>query len=164
MTTTLANCRILLSKEIGDFWAGDSTTPATPATTTLTDTALSAKAADWITDETYDLITDATVNKDEERKVSALASGALTMLAHGSNNVAGVAYEIHRLFNASEKRRALIHAAFASFPHIFTEVRDESMVSGNWLKDGSFEIWTSDSALTHWTSSGSTLVQTSIAG
>ncbi len=34
------------------------------------------------------------------------------------------------------------------------------MVSGNWLKDGSFEIWTSSSALTYWTKATSTIAKT----
>ncbi len=162
MSTTLANCRILLSKEMGDYWASESTTPNPAAKTALTDTQLAAKADDWIDGdrEMYDLITDADVNEHEERHITALASGVLTMVTHTANNVAGVSYEIHRLFPASEKRRALIHAAKAMYPHGFTEIRDESMVSGNWLKDGSFEIWTSSSALTNWTTTTSTIAQT----
>ena len=35
------------------------------------------------------------------------------------------------------------------------KILDESIVSGNWLKDGSLEIWTSSSALTHWSKTGS---------
>ncbi len=169
MSSTLAVCRVLLSKEMGDYWASESTTPTTPATTTLTDTALAAKADDWIDGdkEMYDLITDATVNNDEERKLSTLATttstGVLTMLAHGSNNVAGVSYEIHRLFTASEKRRALIHAATALYPHLFIEIRDESHVSGNWLKDGSFEIWTASDNPTYWSNSTTVTTETTTA-
>ena len=70
-------------------------------------------------------------------------------------------YEVHRLFTASEKRIALIAAARMAWPYIHEKVWDESMVSGNWFKDGSFEIWTSSSALTHWTTATSTITQTS---
>jgi len=157
MTTALSAARILLSKEMGDYWAGTSTTPTTAATTTLTDTALMAKANDWIDGdrEMYDLITDATVNTNEERKLSSLSNtaGILTMLAHTSNNVADVDYEIHRLFPASEKRRALVYAAKAVYPHLFKEIRDESMVSGNWLKDGALLKWTTSTNPTYWTAS-----------
>lgn len=151
MSTTLKDCRILLSKEMGDYWASESTTPSTAATTTLTDTQLAAKANDWIDSdrEMYDLITDATVNEHEERWVTALAStsstGVLTMIAHTANNVAGVSYEIHRLFPASEKRRALIHAAKAMYPHGFIEIRDETKTSGTWGINGCFTNWASAS-------------------
>jgi len=145
MTTTLKDCRILLSKEMGDYWASESTTPSLAATTTLTDTQLAAKANDWIDGdrEMYDLITDADVNEHEERKLSSLASGVLTMIAHTSNNDAGVSYEVHRLFTASEKRRALIHAAKAVYPHLFIEIRDETKTSGTWGINGCFTNWAS---------------------
>ena len=76
----------------------------------------------------------------------------------------GLDYEVHRLFTASDKRRALIAAARMAYPHIHEKIWDESMVSGNWLKDGSFEIWTSSSALTYWTVATSTIAKTSTAG
>ena len=44
MSTTLANARIQLSKEIGDYWA--STTTSSGSTTTVVDTALKAKTND----------------------------------------------------------------------------------------------------------------------
>jgi len=61
------------------------------------------------------------------------------------------------LFSASEKRRALIHAAKAGYPNIFGEVDDKSKVSGNWAKDGGLQVWTSSSALTYWTTSAVTV-------
>jgi len=159
MTTTLNNCRIELSKQMGDYWA--STTTSAGDSTSVIDTALKAKANDWITDECYDFITSATC-LSEERKISSLdnSSGDMTVLAHtGTGPGSGGTYEVHRLFTASDKRTALIYAARAGFPNIHEKIWDESFVSGNWLKDGSFEIWTSSAALTHWTSSGLTLTQ-----
>jgi len=169
MTTTFKDCRILLSKEMGDYWAGDSTTPATAAKTTLTDTALAVKANDWIDDdkEMYLLITDADVNEHEERHITSFAStsstGVLTHVACTANNVAGVSYEVHRLFSASEKRRALIHAAKAMYPHGFIRIKDETHTSGNWLKDGSFEIWTASDNPTYWSNSTTVTTETTTA-
>ncbi len=170
MTTTLSAVRIELSKQIGDYWA--SITTSTGTTVTFTDSALMAKANDWLSDapqEMYDLITTDTSTGtilNNERKLSSLdnTTGLITSLAHSNNVNTGVGYEIHRMFNASEKRRALIYAAGHAYPYIFKRIRDESKVSGNWLKDGSFEVWTSSSALTHWTTSVSTIAQTSSAG
>ena len=113
----------------------------------------------------YDLITsatDATV-VDDERQIASLSNtnGTLALTrAHTARIATSVGYEIHRLFTASDKRKSLIAAARMAYPHIHEKIWDESMVSGNWLKDGSFEIWTSSSALTHWTTTTSTIAQT----
>ncbi len=163
MTTPLSSARIELSKQLNDYWAGTSTTPASALTTELTDTALKAKENAWITKGTFDLITDDTTNTNEERKISALVntSGAITMLAHTSANIAGIEYEIHRLFTASEKRIALIAAARMAWPYIHEKIWDESMVSGNWLKDGSFEQWNSaGTSLTYWSKANSVITKT----
>jgi len=153
MTTTLLNCEVILSKELGDFWGG--TTTSATASTTVTDTSLKAKPNDWITDVSYDMITSGSYN-EEERKISALdnSTGALTVLAHTGSVASGVTYRVHRLFEASEKRRALVAAAKNVFGDCYDLVWDESIVSGNWLKDGSFERWDSaGTALTDWAES-----------
>ena len=166
MSTTLANCRKELSKQVGDYWDSASTSAGTTSGTTIVDTELKAKSNDWIDaeGEMYDLITEAGHARiDEERKISSLSNtlGTLTILAHGGQIPTSCDYEVHRLFTASEKRRALIYSARGAFPWIHEKIWDESMVSGNWLKDGSFEIWTSSSALTHWSKNGAcTLAQT----
>ncbi len=170
MSISLSQARVELSKQLGDYWA--SITTSTGTTVALVDSALMAKANDWISDspqEMYDLITTDTSTGtvlNDEKKISSLdnTSGTLTTLAHSNNVNTGVGYEIHRLFTASEKRRALIYACRHCYPSLFKRVRDESRVSGNWLKDGSFDIWTSTTVLTHWTTSVSTLTQTSTAG
>ncbi len=94
------------------------------------DTALVAKANDWISDspqEMYDFISSGTYD-GEERKISSLdnTTGTLTVLAHTGQIASAVTYEVHRLFTPSEKRRALIYAAKATFPYIFKKVRDTS--------------------------------------
>lgn len=163
MTTTLLSAEVLLSKQLGDYWS--STTTSAGAATSLVDTALMAKENDWITDETWAFLIEEPAGAAaiyDERKASTLdnSDGTLTTLAFGAAPGTGIDYELHRLFSPSEKRRALVHAAKHSFPHLFKEIWDESKVSGNWLKDGSFEIWTSSSALTYWTASTSTIAKT----
>uniref|UniRef100_A0A6M3L639 Uncharacterized protein n=1 Tax=viral metagenome TaxID=1070528 RepID=A0A6M3L639_9ZZZZ len=164
MSTTLLASQQELSKQLGDYWSSTTTSAGASGGATVVDTALKAKQNDWITQETYDLITSGTYD-GEERLVVDLdnTSGILSNLAHGGQIASAVTYELHRLFSASEKRRALIAAARQAYPNIFKTVRDESFVSGNWLKDGSFEVWTSSSALTYWTTATSTIAQTSTA-
>jgi len=165
MSTTLADARIALSQDIDDYWAGTTTSAGAAGGTTVVDTALAAKANDWITDETTDLITSGTYD-EEERKVSSLdnSTGTLTVLAHGGQIGSAVTYELHRLFSASQKKRAILAATKDVFPYVFQEIFDESFVSGNWLKDGSFEHWTTSTDPTHWTDTTLTATETTTVG
>ncbi|KKN72883.1 hypothetical protein LCGC14_0405870 [marine sediment metagenome] len=167
MTTTLAVNRQELSRQIGDFWAGTTSGTGNGGGTTMIDDALKAKQNAWIGKDMYTLITESgDTSVDNERQISSLdnSSGTLSTLAHTAQIISGLDYEVHRLFTASDKRRALIAAARMAYPHIHEKIWDESMVSGNWLKDGSFEIWASSSALTYWTTTTSTITKTSTAG
>jgi hypothetical protein len=160
MSTTLLNAEVALSKELGDYWAG--TTTSTGSTVALVDTGLMAKTNDWVTNETFDHITS-DVCIGEERKVSSLDSttGTATTLAHTGSIAVGTTYRIHRLFSASDKRTALIQAAKRVYPHAYQEVWDETLVSGNWLDNGSFERWTDSTTPVGWTVSAVTATQTS---
>jgi hypothetical protein len=162
MSTTLYNAKIALSKDIGDWWS--STTTDAGAATSLVDTALLAKQADWVTDEAYVILTSEPAGAAsiyDERKVSSLASSTLTTLAFAAAPGTGITYDLNRIFSPSDQRLALINASKAGFPYIHNKVRDETHRAGNWLKDGSMEIWTSTSALTNWTKSALTETQTS---
>jgi hypothetical protein len=160
MATTLLNAEVALSKEIGDYWESTTTANGAADGTTLIDTALKAKADDWITDEAYDMITSGSQN-EEERKISSLDSstGTLTILAHGGQILSDVTYRVHRLFEASEKRRALVAAARNVYPALFAEIWNEELVSGNWLSDGSLERWTNSTTPSEWTATSLTATQ-----
>ncbi len=127
MSTTLENCEVLLSKEIGDYWDSTTTTAGASGGTTLIDTALKEKVDDWLTDDAHDMITSGTYD-GQERKITKFDSdaGYLTVLAHGGQIATSVTYRVHRLFSASEKRRALVHAAKSGFPYIYKYVWDET--------------------------------------
>jgi len=165
MSTSLLNCEILLSKEIGDYWASTTTSAGNTAKTTLIDTALKAKAADWITDNAYDMINDSDSAADEEeRKILDLVpnDGTLSVLAHSAQIATSIDYRIHRLFTASDKRRALVRAAKLAFPSIHAEVRDENLTVGNILRDPIPKWnWTATTTNTYWkASTGITLTET----
>jgi hypothetical protein len=167
MSTTLATARQELSRQIADYWASTTTTAGNAGGTTYIDTALMAKANDWVSDapqEVYDLITSVSSgsNLDNERKLYELDSttGTITSLAHTGQVLVSTGYEIHRLFSASEKRRALIHACKAGFPYIFKQVRDTSLTVGNWLRNGDLESnWLTTATNTYWVAATSTLTQ-----
>jgi hypothetical protein len=163
MSTSLLEAEQELSKQLGDYWS--STTTGAGTNSTLVDTALKAKENDWISGDCWAFLIEEPAGAAaiyDERKATSLDNddGTLTTLAFAAAPGTGIDYEVHRLFSPSEKRRALVYAARAIYPSSFTEVRDESRVSGNWLKDGSFEIWTSSSALTYWTASTVTVTKT----
>lgn len=167
MSTTLANCRIALNRELGDHWASSATSNGAADGTTIVDTALKRFPNAWIADEVsmFDLMTSGTCD-GEERKISSLAnsSGTLTVLAHSAQIDSADAYEVHRLFTASDKKRALIIAAKNVYPHLFSEIFNQELVSGNWLSDGSFERWTSSTVPAIWAKTGSmTTTQTTTA-
>lgn len=167
MTTALLATEQELSKQIGDYWS--STTTAAGTSTTLVDDALEVLQDAWVSKQTWAFLVEEPTGSAaiyDERKVSSLDASAktLTTLAFAAAPGSGIDYEVHRLFSPSEKRRALIAAARMAYPHIHEKIWDESMVSGNWLKDGSLEIWTDANTLTHWTETTLTLAQSSTAG
>ncbi len=125
MSTTMLNAEVELSRQLGDYWAG--TTTSAGSSTTLVDTALMAKANDWASDEMYDFITSATC-QFEERKVSALdnTTGTCTNLAHsGTGPGISATYRLHRLFKASDKNIALVYAARHGYPYIVDDDKNE---------------------------------------
>lgn len=167
MSSTLLSCEQELSRQIGDYWY--SATTGAGSATTLVDTALRAKQNDWVTKETWAFLIEeptGAANIYDERLVSSLDSTnyTLTTLSFDAAPGTGIDYEVHRLFSPSEKRRALVAAARQSFPHLFQEVWNEEMVSGNWLSDGSFERWTTSTNPTVWTDTTVTATQTTGAG
>lgn len=160
MTTALSACRIELSKQLNDYWA--SSTTSSGDASSLIDTSLKIFQNAWINKWTWDLITDSGhTREDEERIIASLdnSTGDCTLtVAHTGTLGTSCDYEIHRLFSASEKRQALIAAARMAWPYIHEKIWDESLVSGNWLKDGSFEMWDSATALTHWSDDGTVIL------
>ena len=169
MSTTLLNSAIALSKDLGDHWASTTTSDGAADGTTLVDTALKAKANDWVTDEAWVMLTEeptgGATSLYEERKLSSLSNtaGTLTVLAFGEKVVSGIDYQAHRLFSPSEKRLALISAARTTFPWLFAEVRNESKTSGNWLLNGDVEIWALSTYPDYWRVSAVTATATTTA-
>lgn len=168
MSTSLLNAEIALSKELGDYWS--STTDGAGDSTTLVDSALKAKTDDWLTDEAYVILLEEPAGSAaiyDIRKATSLdaSAGEITTLAFAAAPGTGIDYSLHRLFSPAEKKRALIKAAQEMvYPALFKEIWDESLVSGNWLKDGSFERWDDANTLTDWTITTATATRTSTAG
>jgi hypothetical protein len=163
VSTSLQNAEILLSKEMNDYFSSTTTSAGDSTGLNLKDTALADKDDEWAIGYDQIVLGTGVAPDEEERRIKGLISNDGTLglkRAHTTQVASSSAYRIHRLFSASEKRLALIHAAKAGYPHIFQEVRDESRVSGNWAKDGALNVWTSSTVLTYWTASGVTSTKT----
>jgi hypothetical protein len=166
MSSSLFNSYLAVSKDMADYYAGLTTGAGTA--TTMVDAALMGKQNDWITDNTFVILSDEPTGSAaiyDERKVSSLdnTTGTLTTLTFAAAPGTGIDYYLNRLFSPSDIRTALVQAAKLVHPSLFTRVWDESHRAGNWLKDGSMDVWTSTSALTYWTKSALTETQTSTA-
>ena len=164
MTTSMILAQAELSRQIGDRWA--STTTGAGDTTSVIDTALKAKADDWIQDDPYVMLTEEPTGAAaiyDIRKALSLdnSTGDLTTLAFAAAPGTGIDYELHRLFHPfDDKNAALVYAARAAYPSIHEVIRTEEIVAGNWLSDGSIERWTSSSNPTLWTADTLTVTQT----
>ncbi len=156
MTSTLISVQAELSRQLGDRWA--STTTGAGTTATLVDSALKAKASDWVQDEAYVMLTEEPGSAAaiyDIRRATSLSTDTLTVFDFDAAPGTGIDYELHRLFHPDDKNRALVYAARASYPALHEKIRDESFVAGNWLKDGSLEVWPTSSTLTYWSKTGS---------
>lgn len=167
MSTTLLNSLTAICKDLNDNFTG--TTTGAGSATTMVDSTLTGKQNDFIPRNGAWVILleepagDAAIY--DERLVTALdnSTGTLTTVTFAAAPGTGIDYRLTRLFSPSDYRTALIHAAKDAYPVLSTKIRNEAKRAGNWLKDGSFEYWTSSSALGYWTASSSTLTQTSTA-
>lgn len=163
MSTSLLNCEVLLSKRIGDYYASTTTSAGNSSGTTLIDTNLLSYPDNWLQAQSrlmWDMVTSGTYD-EETRRILSKSNDTLNVLAHGGQIASSVTYRVHRLYSPTDKKNALIQACKSAFPFIHKRIEDKSLVSGNWLKDGSFEIWTDSTDLTYWTKSVSTITQTS---
>jgi len=163
MSTSLLNCEVLLSKRIGDYYSSTTTSAGNSSGTTIVDTNLYSYPDNWLQSQSHlmwDMITSGDQD-EEERRILSKNNDTLTVLAHGGQIDSAVTYRIHRLYSPTDKKNALIYACKSAFPFIHNRIEDKSLVSGNWLKDGSFEIWTDSTDLTYWNESTVTATQTS---
>ncbi len=106
---TAALARTQLSHDLGDYFAG--TTTSTGNTTTTTDSNLANYDDDnFVTKfETWILAIDGD-NAGVWRRVTSKSGASLTHIAFANTMASGVAYEIHRIANPDEKDNAITQA------------------------------------------------------
>ena len=168
MASTLQALRQKLSEQIGDYWVSTAT-GGDADKLDIIDTALSGFQNTWLSNgadgrkNSTVLVIESTVGAEsakEERWVDSdlltVATGIVGVTAVFTQvNAAGDDYEIHRKFTAADKERAIKWACYDAFPSLYVLIDDSSLRFGDWLRDGGFEIWTSATALTRWSTAGS---------
>jgi hypothetical protein len=94
----------------------------------------------------------------------ATATGTLTILGAAlSAETAAMTIRLTR-YEPRLYRNAIIEAIKELYPTVHKPVDDISLISGNILPDGSFESWSSTSALNFYTASNITLARTNTVG
>jgi len=105
-------------------------------------------------------------NATKLKKVTAYTStsGTLTVdgVAYSSESAAATCYLFK--YNRDQMKEALIQAEKDIFPTLYKRVDNQTLSTGNILRDGHLEEWSSTSALTYWTVSNVTLTRTINAG
>ena len=164
MATTLATLRQRLLESISDFIEVEVTT-AIAAGTSVVSTNLKEYdgGADDYFNGRYVYIKDYK-NAGVERQVSDYVSSTGTLTVRGANltsdgtDKATIWVCRHSVLQRVDK--AINRAIEEIYPALHRSIDDLSLVTGNALPDGSFEWWTSSSALKWYSTSNATLEQT----
>ena len=166
-TYTFLEIKEFFDKALGDNLEFDTTTNITTDTKIIS-TALNADddAEDGHFDNWWADITEGnniTVKRKTGSTTYATATGTLT--CYGANFAAdgsAMTIRLHQ-YNPSKKEDAIIEAIKECYPTLHKKVDNQTLVTGNRAIDGHFESWSSTSALTYWTATNTTLLQTSTA-
>ena len=160
MSTTLAGLREKLSRRMGYYLEGTTTSDGAAGGTTFINSGLADKANDYFNDW-YAKITSGTYT-GQVRRISDFvqSTGTVTLyVAFGGQILSGITYELHRT-NPDDKDTLIKEALRQIYPDLYKPVIDESLISGNWLRDGDFEDWSAAAALRYYTENSSiTLAQ-----
>lgn len=165
-TQTLLSLEQALSEALNDFLEVDTTTNIA-ANTSIISTSLKVydDAADDHFNNWWVYITEGN-NIGVLRKISDYATSTGTITVYGANLAAeagAVTIRVGR-FNRTFKTNAIIQACKDIYPSLHVRLDDQTLITGNIIPDGSFESWSSTSALTWFSTSNITLARTSTAG
>lgn len=155
-TTTFLALKLLFSQAIGDDIRFNTTTPISN-TKLVVSTALKAydDAEDGHFDNWWVEITDGTANLGVERKTGsttyATTSGTLYVWGANLASDSGVrACRLHR-YEPSRKTNAILRAIEELYPIFHVDIDNQTLVTGNRLKDGHFEEWTDSTTPVYYT-------------
>lgn len=166
MTTALSVLREEMSREMGDYWEGTTTSAGDDDKLTLYDTALGRYANDVLIGYYVKFTGGAGVDAGAVRRITDFVSSSGTVTVGAVFNAVtptSKTYEIHA-YDPTDKDEALKRAVRQVYPYLWARHIDDTFISGNFLNNGSFEELDSGAVPTHWTASGATATrETAIA-
>lgn len=167
MSTTTLQLDQRVHQAIGDWLEFDTTTDIT-TNNLIKSTALNeydSSEDDHFNDYFWCYITEGN-NIDKDRQVTDYATATGQLTVRGAALVAEAGAVTVRLYRYSYTKtlRAINDALREIFPALYKPVLDTTLVTGNLLPDGSFEDWTSATALRFYSSLSGAQAQTTTAG
>lgn len=167
-TTTLTSLLQLLGEGIGDYLTFDTTTNITTNKLVVSTTLQQYDGGqDGYFDDWWVYI-DGTNNSGVHRKTGSTtyATATGTLYVYGANLASesgNVTCYLHR-FNRDNKKLAINRAIEQLSGVLFKRLEGRTLVTGNVLPDNSFEMWTSASLSSFYSTDNATLARTTTAG
>ena len=158
-----------LQEENGDYLAVSTTTNIAASNALISTTLRQFDEARNGYFDSWTVYLNTTYNPSIERKVGlpgtttyATASGTLSIAGPGFQPESETQPFSLTRYPRTQYKNAILEAIKRIYPAIHKRLDVQTLVTGNQLPDGSFESWSSTSALTHYTNSGTgTLLKTS---
>ena len=169
--STFLALKLLFNQAIGDDIRFNTTTNITTNKSILS-TTLNAydDAENGHFDNWWVEITDGTANLGAERKTGSTtyATSSGTLFVWGANlasESAARACRLHR-YEPSRKTNAILRAIEELYPPFHLDIDNQTLVTGNRLKDGHFESWTDSTTPVYYTkfNAGGAFAQITTAG
>lgn len=161
MTTASAIIRQRMSKMMKD-WRSSTVTTALAANTSLIDTTLADKRNALDKFNRWWALPTSGANSTKNKVSDDDGASTLTVLTTWATDGSTKAtYELHK-YDPADKLDAINNAARETYPDLFRELRDRTLVIGSMLPD--FDWWTSATAHKFYSLSNATVARTSTAG
>jgi len=167
-TTSLLSLKKLLWQSLGDYLTFATTTNIAGTNLIVSTDLRSYDGGENGYFDDWWVYIDGTTNVGVSRKTGSTtyATATGTLYVYGGVLVAETAARTCYLsrYNPDHIERALIRAIEEIYPSLYLPLDDKTLVAGNILPDGSFEDWSSATALTWYTTTSNiTLAKTSTA-
>ena len=153
MSSSLATIRERFSWALGDYREETSSSAGAADGTTVVATALKDKQDDYY-NGMYVKVTSGTYTGTRFISDFAQSTGTITVLAAFGGQIAtSVTFELHR-FNPDYKDIAIQESIRENFPSgFFKRFVNDNLITGDWLRNGSFETWSQATYPDSWSKS-----------
>lgn len=146
-TTALSVLLKKVLEELGDYRTETATSSAAgsiAAATVLTD-----KPDNFYNDWWVMPMAGTYINVPKRVSTFTSSTGAFVPLSNWAGAPGNVAFIVSR-FNPADITRALNEAAQEGYPYLAREIVDETLITGDWLRNGGFEDWAVSTIPDNW--------------